>query len=137
MFDGAAVLDAFAGTGALGLEALSRGAGSATFMETDPAALAALRRNIAACKAEATCRIFSSDAMHPPPGTPCRLVLLDPPYAQDLVPRAMAALGGAGWIAPAALVVAELGVREPLPALGALLAQRAHGAARLAIWRLG
>jgi len=133
--EGAAVLDAFAGTGALGLEAVSRGAASATFIENDPAALAALRKNIGACRAEAACRIFAGDATRPPPGTPCRLVFLDPPYAQDLVPRAVAALARTGWIAPAALIVAECSRAEPLPALGLLLAERVHGAARIAIWR--
>jgi len=106
---GAAVLDAFAGTGALGLEALSRGAGSAAFMESDPAALAALRANIAACRAEASCTVLAADATRPPPGQPSRLLFLDPPYGRDLVPRAVAALRAAGWIAPGALLVAEVG----------------------------
>jgi 16S rRNA (guanine966-N2)-methyltransferase len=134
--EGAAVLDAFAGTGALGLEALSRGAGSAVFIERDKAALAALRANIAACRAEAQCRVLAADATRPPPGTPCRLLFLDPPYAQDFLPRTVEALGSAGWIAPGALVVAELGRDEALPALGMLLADRVHGAARLTVWRM-
>jgi 16S rRNA (guanine966-N2)-methyltransferase len=132
---GAAVLDAFAGTGALGLEALSRGAATAVFMETDPAALAALRHNIAVCRAGAECRVLAADATRPPPGAPCRLVFLDPPYGQELVPGAVAALGAAGWIAPGALIVAEMSRDEALPPLGPLLAERAHGAARIAIWR--
>jgi len=132
---GVAVLDAFAGTGALGLEALSRGAASATFLETDKAALTALRGNIVACKAATTSRVLAADATRPPPGSACRLLFLDPPYAQDLVPRAIAALAAAGWIAPAALIVAEFGRAEALPALGTLLAERAHGAARIAVWR--
>jgi 16S rRNA (guanine966-N2)-methyltransferase len=76
---GAAVLDAFAGTGALGLEALSRGAARATFLERDPAALAALHANIAACRAEQRATVLAADATRPPPGTPCSLVFLDPP----------------------------------------------------------
>jgi 16S rRNA (guanine966-N2)-methyltransferase len=133
--EGAAVLDAFAGTGALGLEALSRGAAGAAFMETDRAALGALRRNVAACKAEAICNVLAADATRPPPGAPCGLLFLDPPYGQDLLPRAVAALGRAGWIAPGALIVGELSRGETLPAPGALLAERAHGAARVAVWR--
>ena len=133
--EGVAVLDGFAGTGALGLEALSRGAAAATFIETDRAALAALRANIAACKAEPVCRVLAADATRPPPGAPCRLLFLDPPYARDLVPRAAEALAAAGWIAPDALVVVELGREEALPDLGTLLAERVHGAARVAIWR--
>ncbi len=66
--EGAAVLDAFAGTGALGLEALSRGAASATFLERDRAALAALRANVAACAAGARARVLEFDALRPRPG---------------------------------------------------------------------
>jgi 16S rRNA (guanine966-N2)-methyltransferase len=129
----AVVLDAFAGTGALGLEALSRGAARATFIEQDRAALAALRANIAATGA--TARVIAGDATRPPPGAPCGLVFLDPPYGKDLGPRAVAALSAAGWIAPGALVVLEIGRGEALPAIGTLLDDRAHGAARLTIWR--
>ncbi len=133
--EGAAVLDAFAGTGALGLEALSRGAASASFIERDRAALAALRANIAACRAEDRARVLEADATRPPPGTPCGLVFLDPPYGEGFVPRAVAALGAAGWIAPGALILAELGREEAVPDLGEALAERAHGAAWLAVWR--
>jgi 16S rRNA (guanine966-N2)-methyltransferase len=133
--EGISILDAFAGTGALGLEALSRGAAQATFMERDRAALAALRANVAACRAESRCVILVADATAPPAGKPCGLVFLDPPYGQDLVPRAVAALARTGWIAPGAIVVAEVGRDEPLPELGEKLAERAHSAARLGVWR--
>ncbi|HET9017947.1 MAG TPA: 16S rRNA (guanine(966)-N(2))-methyltransferase RsmD [Acetobacteraceae bacterium] len=133
--EGATVLDAFAGTGALGLEALSRGAATATFIERDRGALAALRANIAACRAEAQARVLEGDATRPPAGAPCRLIFLDPPYGAGLVAKAVAALGEAGWIAPGALILAELGRDETLPSLGEILAERAHGAARLAVWR--
>jgi 16S rRNA (guanine966-N2)-methyltransferase len=132
---GTAVLDAFAGTGALGLEALSRGAAKATFIERDRAALAALRANIAACRAEPCCTVLAADATLPPPGRPHQLVFLDPPYGRDLVARAVAALRAAGWVAAGALVVAETGRDETLPALGEALAERAHGAARISVWR--
>ena len=105
LLEGARVLDVFAGTGALGLEALSRGAAHATFMEQDRAALTALRTNIAACRAEAT--VVAGDARQPPPGIACNLVLLDPPYRQDLLDPTLAALDAAGWIAPGAMLVAE------------------------------
>lgn len=130
---GARVLDAFAGTGALGLEALSRGALHATFIERDRAALAALRANVAATGGAA--EVLSADALRPPPGRPCGLVFLDPPYGQGLVPRALAALGGADWIAPGALVVAEVGRDDPSPAPSDVLATRAHSAARIEVWR--
>jgi 16S rRNA (guanine966-N2)-methyltransferase len=135
VLDGASVLDAFAGTGALGLEALSRGAAHAIFIERDRAALTVLRANIAACRAEARCTVIAADATRPPPGEPCALVFLDPPYGADLLPRAVAALAGAGWIGAGALVVGELGRDEAMPELGTLLAERAHGAARVGVWR--
>jgi 16S rRNA (guanine966-N2)-methyltransferase len=133
----ATVLDAFAGTGALGLEALSRGAAQAIFIERDRAALAALRANIAACRAEGRTRVLAADATAPPQGSPCGLVLLDPPYGAGLVPRAVAALAAAGWIAPGALILAEIGREEVVPTLGEILAERPHGAARLVVWRGG
>ena len=135
--EGVRVLDAFAGTGALGLEALSRGAAHAAFLERDRGALAALRANIAACGAAARATIFAADALHPPVGGPCALVFLDPPYGQELVPKAVDALRQAGWIGTDALLVAELGRAEAIPDPGSVCAERAHGAARLVIWRLG
>ena len=103
--EGARVLDVFAGTGALGLEALSRGAASATFVERGRASLAILRENVALLQADA--RILARDARRPGPGTPHDLVFLDPPYGQGLGEAAMEALRAAGWIAPDALVVWE------------------------------
>jgi len=129
------VLDLFAGTGALGLEALSRGAAHATFVEQNRAALAALRANIAACRADERCTVLAIDALAIPRGTPAGLVFLDPPYGKDLVPRAMARLHAAGRLAPGALVVAETGRDEPTPTRHEVLTERTHGAARLSIWR--
>jgi 16S rRNA (guanine966-N2)-methyltransferase len=131
----AIVLDAFAGSGALGLEALSRGAAQATFMESDRAALAALHANIAACGAKDRSRVLAVDVLTAPLASACGLVFLDPPYGAALVPQAVARLRASGWIAPHTVVVAETGHAETLPALGTLLAERAHGAARVWIWR--
>jgi len=141
--EGVRVLDAFAGTGAFGLEALSRGAGHAVFLERDRAALAALRANIAACGAEARCTVIPGDALRPPGMPPCGLVFLDPPYGAGLVERCIGALSAAGALAEDALIVAELGRDEDMPApgailgaiRGAILAERARGAARLVVWR--
>lgn len=130
---GATVLDAFAGTGALGLEALSRGAAHAHFLERDRAALAALRANITALKAPAT--VHAADATKPPPGVPCSLVFLDPPYGQGLIERALPALAQAGWLAPGALLVAETAREEPLALAAEILAERSHGAARITVLR--
>jgi len=133
---GAQVVDAFAGTGALGLEALSRGAAHVTFFEKDRAALAALRANIAATREDSTTRIIPGDVLRPPRAThPATLVLLDPPYGQNLVPQALAALNAAGWITPDTLIAAELGKTDTLDVEP--LAERSHGAARLVFWRGG
>ncbi|WP_419758406.1 16S rRNA (guanine(966)-N(2))-methyltransferase RsmD [Acidisoma sp.] len=131
---GATVLDVFAGTGALGLEALSRGAASATFIESGRPAAAALRANIAACGAESLCRVVAGDALKPPRGTASGLVFLDPPYGQGLVPRALAALAKTGWIVAGALLIAEVGVADPAPTDAPLLAERRFGAARICAW---
>jgi 16S rRNA (guanine966-N2)-methyltransferase len=130
----AVVLDVFAGTGALGLEALSRGAARATFIERDRAALTALRANIAACKAEA--QVLAIDALKPPRGAACSLVFLDPPYGLGLVPAAITALTNAGWIAAGALLVAETAANEVLELPGEMVVARSHGAARTSFWRL-
>ncbi|MCA3275265.1 MAG: 16S rRNA (guanine(966)-N(2))-methyltransferase RsmD [Roseomonas sp.] len=138
MLEGATVLDGFAGTGAMGLEALSRGAARAFFMEQDRAALAALRANIAACKASDACRVIAGDVTAPPiAAAACSLVFLDPPYAKGLVPRALAALQAKGWIAPGALIIAETGRDEESLALPGFeeISTRDHGAARLSALR--
>ena len=132
--EGARVLDAFAGSGAMGIEALSRGAAEATFIETDPAALAAIRANLRACRAEARGRVLRADATAPPAASaPCGLVFLDPPYGKGLVPAALAGLEGAGWIGREAVVVAELGADEQLacPAGFMVADERVIGAARV------
>jgi len=128
----ARVLDVFAGTGAYGLEAISRGALAATFIENNRAALAAIRANIAACRAEQVTKIIAADATNLAPGTPHNLIFLDPPYGQNLVPKALAALRG--WLAPGAIIVAEFGP-EQIFAPPDLLAERNHGKASLLFWR--
>jgi 16S rRNA (guanine966-N2)-methyltransferase len=136
--ENAVVLDAFAGTGAMGLEALSRGAARVFFMEQDRAALAALRANIAACKAGDACRVIAGDVTAPPSAAlPCSLVFLDPPYGKGLVPRALVALQAKGWIAPGALIIAETGRDEEAVMLPGfeIISMRDHGAARLAVLR--
>lgn len=129
VLEGAAVLDAFAGSGALGLEALSRGASRACFMERDPAALRAIRANVAACRAQALCRVVPGDVLRPLKGEACGLVFLDPPYGQGLVGPAVAALTGAGWVAPGTVLVMETGVGEEVPEVGQELASFSAGAA--------
>lgn len=139
--EGARVLDAFAGSGALGLEALSRGAGSLVAMELARPALDALKRNISACRENARTLVFACNALDPPPAqprhAPCSLIFLDPPYGQGLIAPALVALDKAGWIAPAALIVAEMAVRDPVPE-GKTLAveeERRYGKARIVFLR--
>ncbi|MDR3538716.1 MAG: 16S rRNA (guanine(966)-N(2))-methyltransferase RsmD [Acetobacteraceae bacterium] len=134
VIEGARVLDVFAGTGALGLEALSRGAAHVTFIEHDRAALAALRANIAACRADPRASVLVIDVLAAPGGEAAGLVFLDPPYGRDLVPRALARLRAVGRLAPDALIVAETGRDEPSPA-ATPLDERVHGAARISVWR--
>jgi 16S rRNA (guanine966-N2)-methyltransferase len=129
---GAKVLDVFAGTGAYGLEALSRGAASAVFFEQSPAALAVLRDNIAACKANA--RIVPGNILSAPPGAPHDLVFLDPPYGQNLIPQALSTLRARNWLVPGAILVAEFGPGEEMETPD-LLAERTHGKAGVKIWR--
>jgi len=102
---GARVLDLFAGTGALGFEALSRGAETATFVESHRAALGLLEANLRTLEAPA--RILRVDATRLPPGEPHDLVFLDPPYGKGLGEKALASALAQGWIAPGALVVWE------------------------------
>ena len=132
------VLDAFAGTGALGLEALSRGASAAVFIESDRTALAALRRNIAALGEEDRAEIITGDASRPPRARfACAVVFLDPPYRSGLAAPALAALAEAGWLAPDALAVIEIAAREPLPVPPGFILEdeRVYGAARLVFLR--
>ena len=159
--EGAVVLDVFAGTGALGLEALSRGAASACFIESDAAALRALRANIEACGAVERAVVVAGDVLRLEDVTAgnrrgstrprfrmgdassaaigvgvASLVFLDPPYGQDFVPRAMTHLREVGHIAAGALIVAETGRDETWIPEEQLLAERQHGAARVLIFRL-
>jgi 16S rRNA (guanine966-N2)-methyltransferase len=107
VLDGARVLDAFAGTGALGIEALSRGAASATFLDNTPASLALISRNLAAFGLEAD--VQRCDATRPgaPKGALYDLIFLDPPYGKGLGEKATLALLDKGWLAPGALLVLE------------------------------
>lgn len=135
---GARVLDAFAGTGALGLEALSRGAAHLTCMEMDRSACAAIRSNAKALGEEARVVVLQADAARPPrAGAPCDLVFLDPPYGSGLAGPALAALAGAGWLAPGALAILELGPRDfiALPEGFDRLDERRYGRARIVFLR--
>ena len=131
----ARVLDAFAGTGALGLEALSRGATRVAFMESQAAALATLRANLESLDESERAEVLAVDVLRPPPAVEaCAIVLMDPPYNQGLAAPALAALAGKGWIAPDAIVAVELMKAEAFEAPEGfeLRDQRSYGKAKVA-----
>lgn len=135
---GATVLDAFAGSGALGLEALSRGAARVVFLDADRRNLALARDNAALLGETARCHFIARDARHPGPASAaCSLAFLDPPYGENLAPPALAALATQGWFAPQAPVIVEVGRRDPvpLPPDFSLIEERVYGAARFVILR--
>jgi 16S rRNA (guanine966-N2)-methyltransferase len=130
----AVVLDGFAGSGANGLEALSRGAGHVVFMESQAPALAALRENLKTLGEQASATVIHGDCLHPPRATrACELVLLDPPYRQGMGGPALEALWTAGWIAADALCAVELMKTEDLavPEPFAELDTRKYGKAKV------
>ncbi len=130
-FEELRVADLFAGTGALGLEALSRGAAHCTFVEHDRKAIEALRRNVAKLGAGDRADVRAQSALFGLPG-PFDLVLIDPPYASGLGPQALAALGDAAL--PGAWISVETGARETVEAEGfALEAERVHGKAKISL----
>jgi 16S rRNA (guanine966-N2)-methyltransferase len=111
----ARVLDLFAGTGALGIEALSRGAAFALFVDETADARALIRENIAALGLGGVTRIFRRDATRlgaAHPVEPFSLVFADPPYGRDLATAALAAALNGGWLAPDALIVIEEAARS-------------------------
>ncbi len=107
---GARVLDLFAGTGALGIEALSRGAAFALFVDQGAEARALIRENVAALGLGGSSRIFRRDATklgEAHPVAPFSLAFLDPPYGQNLAAPALAAARAGGWLTASALIVVE------------------------------
>jgi len=110
--DGARAIDLFAGSGALGFEALSHGASWCLFVETDAAARGAIRDNIEALSLFGCTRIHRRSAVSlgarpASAGAPFTLAFLDPPYRKDLCAPAMAELAAGGWLSPGALVIVE------------------------------
>ena len=136
--DGARVLDLFAGSGALGIEALSRGAAEAVFVESDPAAAAVIERNLEAVGGPPA-RVVRRDAVRwlrgRPPGERFDLVFLDPPYSSARrVARPLSELLP-GLLADEARVVTESAKRDPLPLDLPLADERVYGDTRIAVHR--
>ena len=141
-FEDARVIDLFAGSGALGLEAMSRGGAWCLFVETDARARAAIRNNVEALGLFGVTRIHrrSAAALGTRPasaGEAFTLAFLDPPYHKNLAGPALETLRHGGWLAPEALIVVEQGRDEaPIIAHGFIEDERRlYGAAQIAIYR--
>jgi 16S rRNA (guanine966-N2)-methyltransferase len=136
-FEGLKVADLFAGSGALGLEALSRGAATCLFVEQDPAAIRALRSNIAAVRAADRCDVRASSVMTLGPAkAPLDLILLDPPYGTGAGHVALDKLNRLGWIGPATWISLETAGNEDVRVKGlAVESDRVVGKARLWLLR--
>ena len=154
--DGVTVLDVFSGTGALGLEALSRGAAHATFIDQDRKALAVARENAAHLKEWRNTTLLNLDAtrLAPPPlaaKAPCGLAFVDAPYEKGLTGPSLLGLANKGltgpsllglankgWISTGSVIVCEVGAAEPLdvPRAYELIDERTYGAARITFLRI-
>jgi len=134
----ASVVDVFCGTGALGLEALSRGAAHATFIDSAGPALAQAKKNAAAVGCWRDVTLIKLDATHLPPPplvakAPCGIAFLDAPYGRELSFPALIGLRQKGWLAAGGLAVCEVGAEEELmtPPGYEVLNQRTYGAAKV------
>lgn len=139
---GARVIDLFAGSGALGFEAISRGAEFCLFVDTDSDARGAIRDNIEALGVFGNTRLHrrSATMLGPKPsgvGPPFTLAFLDPPYAKDLVLPALQSLRDGAWLAPGAVIVVEQGKDETPASLSGYDEddRRTYGAAQIGIYR--
>ena len=138
--EGAKVLDLFAGSGALGFEALSRGGASCLFIDNGPNARAAIAENARSLGFKDV-EVLTLDASRLPPLARTRpafdLIFIDPPYRQSLAESALRSLRAGAWLAPEALAIIEIGAGEPTSALEGfrLLDERLWGAARVLFLR--
>jgi len=140
--EGARVIDLFAGTGALGIEALSRGGRFCLFVDNDPEARALIRTNIETFGLTGVSRIFRRDATDlGPVGTmaPFDIAFLDPPYGRALGEKALASLAEGGWLVPEAIIVLEerAGISVALPSGFIGIDHRTYGDTGILIARYG
>jgi len=137
VLDEATVLDVFAGTGAMGLEALSQGAKHAAFIEREHPAIESCKANIAALKETTRTAIFTFDATHPIARPlyiePRSLIFLDPPYGKNLGAQALTALADKSWLKEGAVCVLEMSKKAPevIPASFTLHDERVYGLAKI------
>lgn len=136
-FEGLTVADLFAGSGALGLEALSRGAAHCIFVEQDAAAIRAIRANIATLDTGRACDVRATSVLALGPArAPIDLILLDPPYNTGAGAVALEKLGRLGWISPASWIALEVAAKEDVKLKGLVVdAERVVGKARLILLR--
>jgi len=137
--EGMHALDLFAGTGALGIEALSRGASRCSFVDSDAEARALIRSNLDALELTGFARVWRRDAcsLARRPGAPYDLVFLDPPYGSGLAAPALHSAQANGWLAGHALAAVATGSGEDFdpPACWSPIARRDHGETRLFLIR--
>jgi 16S rRNA (guanine966-N2)-methyltransferase len=135
-FDDLKVADLFAGSGALGFEALSRGAAAATFVESDRQAAAVIRHNADRLGAVDRVRLIGGSALALPRSEPFDLIFADPPYAKGSGSAAVAAVTGAGWLAPGGWLTVETARSDAVdPANLVVDSARDVGPARLTLLR--
>lgn len=137
--DGARALDLFAGTGALGLEALSRGAARAVFIDDHGPSRALIRRNVETLGVIGETKIWRRDAtrLGPCRGEPFSIIFADPPYRSGAGTAALASARDGAWIAPGATVILELAADEDAPGLDWLdhMDRRTYGETQILIFR--
>ena len=137
-FDGMRVLDLFAGTGALGLEALSRGAESVTFVDDGRVSQGLISKNIAICKAQEQCTLIRRNALKlgANPAAPFDVIFLDPPYGKELGEKALLAATTGGWVAEDALIIWEESAPMTAPEGFVLQDSRKYGDTHISLmWR--
>ena len=133
-FEDLRIADLFAGSGALGLEALSRGADEAVFVESDPGAIAAIRRN--AGKLGGSWSLLTTSALALPPSASFDLIFADPPYASGSGSASVAAVVRAGWLSPGGWMSVESARGDAVdPGSLTIDAERTVGRARLTLLR--
>jgi 16S rRNA (guanine966-N2)-methyltransferase len=135
-FDGLAVADLYAGSGALGIEALSRGAASCRFVDSDRAAVDAIRRNLEKLDALDLAEIQSASAERLAPGQAFDLVFADPPYVEGAGTKVARTVARADWIAPGGWLAIETGRKDAIdPGIFTMVAERDVARARLTLLR--
>lgn len=133
-FEGLRVADLYAGSGALGLEALSRGAAHATFVDKDPGAIKAIRANSEKLGAGDKAEVRPLSAAKLPPSQPFDLIFADPPYAPGAGSAVVAAVADAGWLASGGWLAVETAQDDPVdPGPWAIDAERRVGRARVTL----